>query len=301
MSHPDRSRADASPSELVVTCCGLSHTARPGDGAITIGRDLPAQIRVPDPRMSRIHLRIEVKGTSWVLVDAGSTNGVFVNGDRVSSAAITDGLTAHLGHPDGIPVMFEFDSTTTSSAQTGGTEGRGMSTAVHPGSTTGVVVADDEDSDDTTDFLSDTVRISVLVDAVEIALKGINARVVALPPATGDEFGLRATGLLAELRRLEGMLANAAGGARSSPEVAVLLGEVRRTFHALMDEAARGPAATVGQKLYAARHRAQLSPAEVARAAGVDAAEVVDCEAGRPVSANATAALEAVIAALSSR
>jgi DNA-binding transcriptional regulator YiaG len=165
----------------------------------------------------------------------------------------------------------------------------------------GAAAPDDDDREETTEFLSDTVRVSVLVDAVEIALRGINVRIASLGLPTDHGFSVDATDLLTELRRLDGMLSTAATGPRSSPEVAMLLGEVRRTYHALMEEAARSPDATIGQRLYLARHRAQLSTAEVAHAAGVSAADVDECEAGRLVSADAIAALEEVIAALSSR
>ena len=95
------------PPTLVVACGGgTPHTVHPGDGLVTIGRDAPAQIRINDARVSRTHVRIEARDDHWVAADDNSTNGVFVNGQKTACSVITDGMTIHLGHADGIPVTF---------------------------------------------------------------------------------------------------------------------------------------------------------------------------------------------------
>lgn len=48
-----------------------------------IGRDLSNDIVVNDPEISRRHARLFQQGNSYVLEDLGSTNGSFVNGQRV--------------------------------------------------------------------------------------------------------------------------------------------------------------------------------------------------------------------------
>jgi len=55
---------------------------------IVLGRDLASDIVVTDAEVSRRHARIFLKGTSYVLEDLGSTNGTFVNGQRLTGPYI---------------------------------------------------------------------------------------------------------------------------------------------------------------------------------------------------------------------
>jgi predicted component of type VI protein secretion system len=48
-----------------------------------VGRDLSNDIVINDPEISRRHARLYVQGNSYVLEDLGSTNGSFVNGQRL--------------------------------------------------------------------------------------------------------------------------------------------------------------------------------------------------------------------------
>jgi hypothetical protein len=50
-----------------------------------------ADLRLEDPNVSRQHAAIERVGSAWYLVDLGSTNGVFVNGQRITRHALRDG------------------------------------------------------------------------------------------------------------------------------------------------------------------------------------------------------------------
>lgn len=50
-----------------------------------IGRDLNNDIVVNDAEVSRRHARLFLKGTNYYLEDLGSTNGSFVNGQRLSA------------------------------------------------------------------------------------------------------------------------------------------------------------------------------------------------------------------------
>jgi transcriptional regulator with XRE-family HTH domain len=65
--------------------------------------------------------------------------------------------------------------------------------------------------------------------------------------------------------------------------------------------AATAPNATLGQRLYAARRRANLSAAETANAVGVSAELIDAAEAGQPMTDNDAAALDAFVAQLSER
>lgn len=48
-----------------------------------LGRDLGNDISVNDPEMSRRHARIYKQGASYILEDLGSTNGTFINSQRL--------------------------------------------------------------------------------------------------------------------------------------------------------------------------------------------------------------------------
>lgn len=48
-----------------------------------IGRDLSNDIVINDPEISRRHSRLFTQGNTFVLEDLGSTNGTFVNGQRL--------------------------------------------------------------------------------------------------------------------------------------------------------------------------------------------------------------------------
>jgi pSer/pThr/pTyr-binding forkhead associated (FHA) protein len=55
-----------------------------GDGSLAIGRRGELDILLDwDPRVSRLHARLEAVGSDWTVVDNGSTNGSFLNGERL--------------------------------------------------------------------------------------------------------------------------------------------------------------------------------------------------------------------------
>lgn len=48
-----------------------------------VGRDLSNEVVINDPEISRRHSRLYMQGNSFVVEDLGSTNGTFVNGQRL--------------------------------------------------------------------------------------------------------------------------------------------------------------------------------------------------------------------------
>lgn len=158
-------------------------------------------------------------------------------------------------------------------------------------------VADDEP----TMALNTIVQAPLMTDIVEAALDNLTEAIKDLPDVSNPEFSDRAGRILANLRRIEASAAQAARAASGDPSVARVLGAVRRTYKDLMLRAARAPGATLGQRVYAARHRGELSTEELANAAGVPIDVVRAAEAEGPLSADAVAALSAAVNSLTGR
>ena len=62
-----------------------------------LGRGTDCDLRLVDPGVSRHHAELRVEEDQVVLVDLGSTNGTFVNGQPVRRVALTDGTNITLG------------------------------------------------------------------------------------------------------------------------------------------------------------------------------------------------------------
>jgi hypothetical protein len=55
-------------------------------------------LAIPDARMSSPHARCVLRDGRWYIEDAGSKNGVFVDGERRETMALHDGAIVQLGH-----------------------------------------------------------------------------------------------------------------------------------------------------------------------------------------------------------
>src|SRR6266508_841445 len=55
---------------------------------LTIGRDSVNEIVINDAEISRRHARLTFQGGKYVLEDLGSTNGTFVNGQRLAGPRV---------------------------------------------------------------------------------------------------------------------------------------------------------------------------------------------------------------------
>ena len=63
----------------------------------TVGRGVDCTILLNSDAVSRCHARFERRGDEWWVVDAGSTNGTYVNDEKVREAALRRGDRVHVG------------------------------------------------------------------------------------------------------------------------------------------------------------------------------------------------------------
>ena len=73
---------------------------------VVVGRDAHADVRIPDPRISRAHLILRFDRGRWLAIDNGSLNGTYVNGYRMPVVDIHDGQSIHVGNPWGPRLTF---------------------------------------------------------------------------------------------------------------------------------------------------------------------------------------------------
>src|SRR5580704_12720940 len=90
--------------QLHIKGAGVDRLLQAGS-AYRIGRDPQADIVVSDARVSWQHATVERHASGWQLQDAGSTNGTFVERQRVRQVAITGNCAVRLGHPDDGPLL----------------------------------------------------------------------------------------------------------------------------------------------------------------------------------------------------
>ena len=82
---------------------------------ITIGRDASNDISVNDAEVSRRHARLTFQGGKFVLEDLGSTNGTYVNGQRLTGPRVLkSGEVISLGEQ----IVFVYESMTADPGET---------------------------------------------------------------------------------------------------------------------------------------------------------------------------------------
>ena len=69
---------------------------------MVVGRGTEADLRINDPGVSRRHIEFEVRQEAGALRlsvrDLGSTNGMLVDGHRISHTGVRDGSTVKIGN-----------------------------------------------------------------------------------------------------------------------------------------------------------------------------------------------------------
>lgn len=221
--HPARQSTAA---DLVISFQGHEVVWSAADGELLIGRENPpAHVKIAHPAISRLHVRV-IPGSPWRLVDYDSRNGVYLDGQRVSDLHITDGMTVHLGHPDGVAVTFHYVSEPTT-----------LPVPVSPVSVDALALVGTDrvaDPDEDTETLSDELRRALLNEAIVVSFDSIAAGLAELPAAGS-------TGLRARLNRVDGLLG--ALSALGAEDAAAAFGTVRGVYGRLIDQAAGGLAA----------------------------------------------------------
>lgn len=68
------------------------HFLLPSSQQVVVGRSLSCDCSVPwDLHVSARHFRIEAESGNYTIVDLGSRNGTFINGQRVEKSTLKDG------------------------------------------------------------------------------------------------------------------------------------------------------------------------------------------------------------------
>jgi hypothetical protein len=138
----------------------------------------------------------------------------------------------------------------------------------------------------------------VIVGMADAAMHMYGAAIEALPDSGHPEYPERAAVVLTGLRKLQKSLADAASRSRATPSVIVALSGVRSSYDKLMADAAAGPYATLGQRLFVARQHARLSPLEAANAVGLRADLIESVEAGEQATKSEEARITELLVGL---
>ena len=64
---------------------------------VIIGRHASADVRLPDPSVSRYHAILTFSGNAWTITDMDSKSGVYVNGMLVKHAVLRNGDVLSVG------------------------------------------------------------------------------------------------------------------------------------------------------------------------------------------------------------
>lgn len=77
---------------------------------VTLGRDKSADVVIDDPKCSRIHAAIRYWDDIYVIRDMGSSNGTYLNGQKIEVAKLAPGDVIKIGNVE-IRAESEFSRT----------------------------------------------------------------------------------------------------------------------------------------------------------------------------------------------
>jgi pSer/pThr/pTyr-binding forkhead associated (FHA) protein len=85
-------------AKLVVLSAGMNgRTHDLNVDKTTIGRVDDNTFQIADPSVSSHHCEVELRGTDVIIKDLNSTNGSFINGEKISESVLKPGQTLRLG------------------------------------------------------------------------------------------------------------------------------------------------------------------------------------------------------------
>jgi hypothetical protein len=94
---PARQRAAIAPSAAVRVDGEPERWVGFRRGVLQIGREPNSELVLSDPRVSRSHARILQTPQGYVIEDLNSTNGTFVNGQKITSQHLRPGDQIQVG------------------------------------------------------------------------------------------------------------------------------------------------------------------------------------------------------------
>src|SRR5216684_4409508 len=100
--------------KLVVLSAGMTgRTHELKVDKTTIGRVEDNTFQIAEPSVSSHHCEVLLRGSDVVVRDLNSTNGTFINGEKITETVLKPGQVLRLGQ---IEMRLETDSTTASTA-----------------------------------------------------------------------------------------------------------------------------------------------------------------------------------------
>ena len=89
--------AQASGARIVVINGEDAGTAFMLKGTMSFGRAESSTVTIRDAKVSRQHAQIQQQGSEYILVDLNSSNGTFVNGERIEEHVLSNGDEIEIG------------------------------------------------------------------------------------------------------------------------------------------------------------------------------------------------------------
>jgi len=121
-------------AKLVVLSAGLSGRSHELNvDKTTIGRVEDNTFQIADPSVSSHHCEVLLRGNDVVIKDLNSTNGTFINGEKVAETVLKPGQTFRLGQIE-LQLLAEGMSPAAPSAPTGSAPGAAPAPASAPAS-----------------------------------------------------------------------------------------------------------------------------------------------------------------------